>query len=141
MSFQQSGTECLHGKIVPLLSRSPAYTGISRFAGTRQKTSRETFSTYKRNVIYLRDVHEHGEIPLNVLSHLPNKGPYDLRRQPQRRHPSKQRNCFMQNKENESQLINEQRPRSVNNVNVDIFTCLHSKLQVSNTVVSQPWHF
>ena len=52
---------------------------------------------------------------------------YDIQRQPQRRRPSKQKNCSHKTKRTNnfnSQWINQQRPRSVNNVNVDIFTCL-----------------
>ena len=49
---------------------------------------------------------------------------YDLRRQSQRRRP---KYLFIKTKRTDnfkSQWINQQRPRSVNNVDVDIFTCL-----------------
>ena len=60
------------------------------------------------------------EIRLQLSVFLDFRELYQTRRQPQRRRPSKQKNCSSKQRE----WINHQLPRSANNVNVDIFTCL-----------------
>ena len=67
------------------------------------------------------------EIRLQLSVFLDFRELYQTRRQPQRRRPSKQNSCSYKTKRTnnfKSQWINQQRPRSANNVNVDIFTCL-----------------
>ena len=64
------------------------------------------------------------EIRLQLSVFLDFRELYQTRRQPQRRRPSKQKNCSYKTKRTnnfKSQWINQQRPRSVSNVTESIF--------------------